>query len=227
MKIQHYENLGRRMREYHRRHPWKLSEDGIYIPHSYEHIEPDSLSWWDDVGFILNGRRFMVSWQHPRNLYLSFVQNQAWKEAGDGPKDNWVLDGATKNYRFVGKSGKRKKIISYTCREPSLEQREYYESLHKIQDRLTTEGIDLDVKPDWNWERLRWAMGVNLVAPLEVRNAKELAEVAHLARSLVLQQTTLQQQFPNYFYGRIDWLRDQETFIAAKRKIKFTEEQKT
>lgn len=70
-------------------------------------------------------------------------------------------------------------------------------------------------------------MGVNLVAPLEVRNAKELAEVAHLARSLVLQQTTLQQQFPNYFYGRIDWLRDQETFIAAKRKIKFTEEQKT
>lgn len=215
MKNQHYENMGRQMREYHRRHPWRLTEGGLYIPHSYEHIEPDSLSWWDDVGFILNGRRFIVWWQHPRDVYSSAVQNQAWQEAGDGPQDNWLIDGATKNYRLVGKSGKRKKILSYTSREPSLEQRLHYDNLRKIEDRLTTEGIDFDVKTSWRWERLSWAMGVSLVAPLEVRNTKELAEVAYLARRLVLQQTTLQQQFPSYSYGRLDWLHNQAMLRKA------------
>ena len=52
MKNQHYESLGRRMRAYHRAHPWRLSEGGLYIPHAYWDITPESLSYWDDVGFI-------------------------------------------------------------------------------------------------------------------------------------------------------------------------------
>ena len=35
MKNPHYESLGRRMREYHRTHQWRLSEGGLYIPHAY------------------------------------------------------------------------------------------------------------------------------------------------------------------------------------------------
>jgi hypothetical protein len=62
VKNRHYEFMGQRMREYHRTHPWRLSHGGLFIPHSYENMTPDSLSYWDDVGFILNGRRFIVWW---------------------------------------------------------------------------------------------------------------------------------------------------------------------
>ena len=57
--------------------------------------------------------------------------------------------------------------------------------------------------------RLTWAMGVTLVAPLEVRNEQELAELAQLARKLVLRQTTLDEEFPGYVYERQSWLEDQ------------------
>ena len=142
MKILHLERLRRLQRQYHQSNPWRLSQGGLYIPHSYTERKPDNLSWWDDVGFILNGRRIIVWWQHPRYVYSNAIEELAWKEAGDGPQDNWITDGATKNYKKVGKS--RKKIVSYTCRQPSVEQRQHYDLLRDIEKRLTSEGIDYD-----------------------------------------------------------------------------------
>lgn len=209
MKNSHYEFLGRCMREYHRTHQWRLSEGGLYIPHAYSNMGPESLSCWDDVGFILNGRRIIVWWQHPRRIYADAISSMAWEEAGDSPNDDWLCEGATKNYKMVGKSGRRKKLSSYISRAPSEAQMQYYAELQKIQERLTREGVTLEVRPSWKWERLRWAMGVSLVAPLEVRNEKDLAEVARLARALILQKTTLTQEFAGFVYDRERWLRDQ------------------
>lgn len=108
MKNRHYEFLGRHMREYHRQHPWRLSDSGLYIPHAYSDMGPESLSYWDDVGFILNTRRIIVRWQHPRYVYAEAISFMAWEEAGDGPGDDWLSEGATKSYKMVGKSKKRK-----------------------------------------------------------------------------------------------------------------------
>lgn len=218
MKNPHYESLGRRMRAYHRARPWRLSEGGLYIPHAYWNMTPQSLSYWDDVGFILNGRRYMVWWRHPRDLYKARIEDLAWDEAGDDPQDDWLTEGGTTNYKRVGKSGKRKKVSSYTSRSPSEAQQQYYDQLSHIEGRLKKEGIDLEVRLSWKWERLTWAMGVTLVAPLEVRNEQELAEVARLARKLVLRQTTLEQEFPGFVYDRASWLEDQrrqQTTFAA------------
>ncbi|WP_241839299.1 hypothetical protein [Rhodoferax antarcticus] len=168
---------------------------------------PDSLSYWDDVGFILNGRRVIVWWRHPRSVYSDAIEEKAWEEAGPSPKDNWLIEGGTKNYKRVGRS--RKKLVSITSRKPSTEQSQYYELLRGISARLSAEGIDLDVPVSWKWERLNWAMGISLVAPLEVRNEAELAVVANLARRLILGQTTLGAEFSGYRYGRSDWLREQ------------------
>ena len=137
------------------------------------------------------------------------IDAQSWLEAEDGPQDDWLTEGSTKNYRRIGAS--RKKIVSYTSRQPSEEQRLYYDLLRDIRERLTIEGIELDVSISWKRERLTWAMGVSLVAPLEVRNERELASVALLARRLILGQTTLGAEFPGYRYSRADWLREQET----------------
>ena len=114
MKTARFERLGRMQRQYHRQHPWRLSPGGLFIPHSYAETKPDSLSWWDDVGFILNGRRVIVWWRHPRQVYATAIEERSWQEAGEDPGDNWLFDGATTNYRTLGRS--RKKIVSYTSR---------------------------------------------------------------------------------------------------------------
>ena len=100
--------------------------------------------------------------------------------------------------------------MSYTSRQPSAWQKQYYDRLRDIRARLTTEGIDLDVFTSIEREALTWATGISLVAPLEVRNETELASVALLARRLILGQTTLEAEFPGYCYRRADWLREQE-----------------
>lgn len=175
---------------------------------------PESLSNWDDVGFILNGRRVIVWWQHPRHIYGEAISSMAWEEAGDGPRDDWLLEGATKNYKMVGKSKRRKKLSSFTSRAPSEAQTQHYAKLQQIEERLTLDGIELSIQPSWKWERLTWAMGVTLVAPMEVRNEQELAEVASLARDLILQKTTLAREFPEFVYDRASWLRDQAVLAA-------------
>ncbi len=209
MKNHKQERFGRMQRQYHQQHQWRLGKDGLYIPHSYTETTRDSLSWWDDVGFILNGRRVIVWWQHPRHIYSTAIEEQSWDRAGPDPQDDWLFEGATTNYKQVGKS--RKKIVSYTSRQPSAEQDAYYEHLRAVRQRMESEGIDLEVNASWKRERLNWATGVSLIVPLEVRNEDELAQVAFLARRLLLGQTTLQNEFPDYQYGKADWLREQET----------------
>jgi len=208
MKNPKQEQLKLMQRQYHRCNQWRLRMSGLYIPHSYAETKPDSLSWWDDVGFILNGRRIIVWWQHPRHIYAGALEKLSWQEAGDSPHDNWLTAGSTKNYKPVGAS--RKKIVSYTSRQPSEAQSQYYDKLRIIRQRLTGEGIDLDVAPSCKFERLNWAMGISLVAPMEVRNENELAMLAMLAKRLLLRQTTLEAEFPGYRYSRAGWVREQE-----------------
>ncbi len=211
MKNAKFELFARMQRQYHRSNPWHLSGSGLYIPHSYTDTPPGSLSWWDDVGFILNKRRVIVWWQHPRQAYADAIGEQSGQEAGDGPLDDRFIQGATKNFKRVGKSKSRKKLAGYTCAPLSPERRAYYDLLQTIHTRLSSQGIDLDISPSWSRERLNWAMGVSLVAPLEVRNEAELAAVADLARRLMLGKTTLGLEFAGYCYGRADWLAEQKT----------------
>lgn len=173
MKIARLERLRQLQREYHRAHQWRRSHGGLFIPHSYTNVKSDSLSYWDDVCLILNGRRIIVWWRHPRYVYSEAIQEKAWEEAGPSPRNNWLTEGGTKNYKRVGRS--RKKLVNTTLRKPSPEQQQYYDLLNNISARLSADGIDLDIPISWKCERLNWAMGVNLVAPLEVRNESDLA----------------------------------------------------
>lgn len=134
----------------------------------------------------------------------------------DGPRDDWLFEGGTKNYKMVGKFKRRKKLFTTTSRAPSEAQTQHYAKLQQIEERLTRDGIDLEIRPSWKWERLTWAMGVSLVAPLEVRNEKELAEVARLARALILQKTSLAAEFPGFVYNKASWLHEQALLAHAR-----------
>lgn len=212
MKQPRLEFLARRMREHHRHHPWRLSAGGLYVPHTYDHKTSDTLSYWDDVGFILNGRRFMVWWHHPRDVYANAIESLAWErlqaERGDQPDADWLFDGATKHFRMVGKSKRRKKFSSYTSRQPSDEQRAYYARLNAIEAEIRQTGIELTIQPSWTWRRYTCFMGVDIVAPLEVRNEQEVAQLADLVRQLAKRQTTLTERFGDKAYGKADWLSD-------------------
>lgn len=204
MKDHRQERLGRLQREYHRNHPWRLGPGGLFVPHSYAEVKQDALSWWDDVGFILNRRRVIVWWRHPRHVYRDAIEELAQEQAGEFPFDDWLTQGAIPNYRKVGRS--RKKIVSYTCRPPSEASRAYFQHLQAMEQELSAQGIDCDVHPSSKRKRLSWATGLDLVAPLEVRNEQELAVVADLARSLLLGRTTLEREFADYCYDKAIWL---------------------
>lgn len=204
MKDQRQERLWRLQREYHRNHPWRLGPGGLFVPHSYAEVKQDALSWWDDVGFILNRRRVIVWWRHPRHVYRDAIEELAQEQAGEFPFDDWLTQGAIPNYRKVGRS--RKKIVSYTCRPPSEASHAYFQHLRALEQEMSVQGIDCNVSPCSKRKRLSWATGLELVAPLEVRNEQELAAVADLARRLLLGLSTLAQEFPGYCYGKVNWL---------------------
>lgn len=204
MKDQRQERLGRLQREYHRNHPWRLGPGGLFVPHSYAEVRQDALSWWDDVGFILSRRRVIVWWRHPRHVYRDAIEELAQEQAGEFPFDDWLTQGAIPNYRKVGRS--RKKIVSYTCRPPSEASRAYFQRVRVLEQEMSEQGVDCDVRPRAKRKRLSWATGLDLVAPLEVRNEQELAVVADLARRLLLGGTTLEREFADYCYDKASWL---------------------
>lgn len=217
MKDPRLERMALLQRQHHRNNPWPLSQDSLYIPHCYKSMRPDALSWGDDVGFIVNRRKVFVGWAHPRCEYAEEICNRAILLAGEDPRDGWVLDGITPQYKKVGLS--RKKLVNYLCRSPSDEQLEYIERKRSIERRLSQEGIAHRVYCSWKRQRREWATHIFLVAPLEVRNEVELAQVAKLARRLLLGQSTLEAEFPNYCFSKADWLSE-----ASQRRAGFSED---
>jgi len=202
MKNPNQELLCRLMRQYHRHHPWRLDR-GFFIPHLYP--KPRKLSWWDDVGFILNGRRIMVWWVHPRMEYADAINDMAWKEAGDPPaRSADMFVAGEKQWKKVGRS--RKKVASYLCRPTPDSMQGYYTKLRAIESRMESEGIDLVVRPSISVKRLAWCTGVELCVPVDVRTDEEVRALALLARRLLKGETNLANEFPGYEYGRAEWL---------------------
>jgi hypothetical protein len=206
MKNPNQERLRRLMRQYHRHHLWRL-EDGFFIPHLYP--KPGKLSWWDDIGFILNGRRIIVWWVHPRMKYADAINDLAWKEAGDPPaRSEDMFASSEKQWKKVGRS--RKKVVSYLCQPTPYSQQDYYAKLHAIEARMESEGIDLVVRPSISVKRLAWCFGVELCIPIDVRTDAEVRALAGLAKQLLKSETTLFREFPAYAYGRGEWLAEAE-----------------
>lgn len=205
MKNPHHELLCRKARQYHRNHQWRLS-GGLFIPHAYP--EPQTLSWWDDVGFILNGRRVIVWWQHPRWVYRCEIERRAMAEVPEpsAPDRRWSEPGIA-DYRKLGRS--RKKVVSYSMPDISPEWVAYYEAVDQREAELMRSGIDYSVAPSVRIEQLAWATGVSLVAPIEVRNEAEVRALAALARRLLRREAALADIFPGYRYSTDDWVLEQ------------------
>lgn len=204
MKNPHYERRRRRMRDYHRYHPWRL-HDGLFIPHAYP--ETRALSWWDDVGFILNRRRVMVWWVHPRTKYADAIEDLAWREAGDDPSlHSGLFESSERQSKPTGRS--RKKVAAYRAQPSPESSEEYFKNIRTISERMQSEGIDLVVRPSMSIKTLPSCTGLELCIPIEVHSEDDVRKLAALAKQLLKRETTLADKFPDYQYDRDDWLEE-------------------
>lgn len=190
MKNPRYERFRVLMRQLHRSHPWRLT-NGLFIPHAYP--EPYKVNLWDDVGFILNGRRVMVWWIHPKARYEDEIARRAYEEAGLMPEDSapWSEE---KRWKRVGRS--RKRVVTYRTQGWSDQMKAYFERVDAIEERLRQEGIDYEARPSLVVRWYRWGIGMELCAPLEVRGIEGVRALAEVAGRLIRGQTTLEAAFP-------------------------------
>jgi len=159
------------------------------------------------VGFVMNGRRIMVWWVHPRMRYADAISDLAWQEAGEPPCADGDIFGRRAGKKIWKKAGRsRKKVVAYEASPIPETRREYYEKLRTVEARLESEGIDFEVQPSMSVKCYSWCFGVSLCVPLEVYDKGELLALAHLAKRLLKGETTLDDEFLGYLYGRNDWL---------------------
>lgn len=197
------------IRQYHRNKRWRLSAGGLMIPHAYP--KPRALSWWDDVGFILNGRRVMVWWVHPRMKYADAIEDAAFAEVSKSPRstgDMFDDSKCTKRYKRLGRS--RKKVILYQSPLSSPETKAYYQQINASIDSLSSEGIDFVVRPSMSIKRLDWCIGVDLCLPMEVLAEDDVKVLAGIVRQMLKNGRSLaalEHLFPkDYQYDREQWL---------------------
>lgn len=193
-------------RQYHRNRRGDHFEQGILVRHDYSGIDPEGLSWWDDVQFILGGRRIAVAWQHPRHVYQGMIEDAAMKATHHLYEkiEGGLFDRAEKIYKKVGRN--RKKISSYaTDRRPG--QQEWFDALCTEEARLSKEA-EFSVLPSFRVETLAWCRFVEIVAPIEIRNVAELRMLVDLVRRVLKGETTLGCEFPDYRYDKAQWVAD-------------------
>jgi len=203
MKNPVMEKRYRQMKAYHLQRPWRLTE-GVFIPHSYTESKP--ISWWDDVGFILNKRRILVIWQHPRMVYDDQIEEMARQQLPyptEFTHDD-IFAGSQKQYKKIGKS--RKKVVSFRMGSLSQEQNNYYDQLNCLEEKMRTEGVDLTIKSSMKIEIHSWCRLVQLCVPVEVRNVHEVKALVALTKRLIKRETTLDQLYPDYEYTKQTWL---------------------
>ncbi len=205
MKNPKYEHFRILMRQFQRNHPWRLT-NGLFIPHAYP--DPLEANLWDDVGFILNGRRVMVWWTHPRAKYADEMARRAHEEAGPMPEDSEVLH-EEKCWKRVGRS--RKKVVAYRTQGWSDQMKAYFQRVDMLEERLHREGIDHEIRPSLVVRWYRWGVGMELCAPLEVRGVDGVQALARLAKQLIKRQTMIEVLFPGHVYDRTTWLSETKT----------------
>lgn len=208
MKNPRYEHFRLLMKQYHRSHPWQL-DSGLLIPHAYPNVR--LLSWCDDVGFILNRRRVMVWWEHPRMKYDHAIHCMAIDEVKSSGLvlSSGLRQRGEKRWKKVGRS--RKKVVGYRrAAARSDSDRHYLARLAAVTQRLQSEGIDFAVSPSMVVETLNWCTGISLCIPIEVRSKDDVVALAALAKKLIKRETTLADEFPGYLYGKDNWLVEAE-----------------
>lgn len=204
MKNRHIEQLKQKAKLHHRNARGRHFENGIIVRHVYDIENPEKLSWWDDVLFILNDYRVNVAWTHPRYVYKSMVDESAYRALAktENQSKSDFMEGFSPNYRKVGKS--RKKIVSYS----SMPRKDdaYFEALRAEQNRIAYDPDNAIIAtPTISVTWTNWSRYVSICVPIEVRGVEDLHVLATLTKRILKRETSLSLEFPGYAYSQQNW----------------------
>lgn len=191
--------------------------NGILTRHLYSGEQKESLSWWDDFGFILNDYRVSVVWSHPRQVFRDFIESEAIELV---LKNNPELAQCTSSaelkqkpvYKKVGRS--RKKVKWY---EFGATPDDDYLTRLKEKELELEESTEFQALPSFD---ITWTNRSRLVIaciPMEIRTESDLVSLASVVRQLIRRDITMNDLFPGFRYTRWDWKNEAE--LRGKREF--------
>lgn len=199
-------SLSKPASRYHRQHPWRLREGGLYIPHVYEKDSVQSLTWWDDFGFIFAKRRVMVWWQHPRMVYRDLLRDKAEALVSRPPSvPDSLFDNAIPLRTQAGK-GRRKRVVGFVLASMQPGAFAHYALLAEKEKELARTQQDLIIHPSCSVKWYPWGQGVDLVLPVEVRGVADLQILKAVVEGCLRGYMPRPLPFPDY--GFSDWVQD-------------------
>lgn len=204
MKNRYQENLKKSAKLYHRNKRNSNFIQGLIHFHQYDAENASTLSLWDDVDFILNDYRVVVTWSHPRYAYQDSIKSEAHKSIAhlDVNMDD-MFNEATPNYVKAGQS--RKIIKSYTVNKFS-EEFGKLSAAYTLALQEIPHSIVYQAKPSIKTEWLTNGYFVDVCAPIEVQGVEDLVQLVTLVKRLLKRETTIDREFPDYVYSKKQWL---------------------
>jgi hypothetical protein len=195
---------------YHQHHPWEMmNRHGLMVRHDYTDRTPESLSWWDDVGFIFGKRRIMVWWLHPRMLYQDRLEEMAVQQcAEEHPKGkDWLM--RSEPIRREVKRGRRVKTVGHRALPISEGYRRYYGHLNATQASLAQQDHGWVIMLSIRSRVLDWCQGVDLVLPVEIRCEDDLRLLRDVVERYLRGDRNVLAGYSAYTFT--DWQADQDT----------------
>lgn len=214
MKNHYQENLKKSAKLYHRNKRNSNFFRGLIQFHKYNLENPSTLSWWDEVDFIINDYRVKVAWIHPRFAYQNFIEAEAVRKISHpGINMDDVFSQATPNYVKAGKA--RKNVKSYTVNKYSQEFEDwpvvFKQAVQEIHNSVIRQVEPLFIK---QWQHNGCL--VNICAPIEVLGEEDLVKLVTLVKRLLIGETNLHDEFSGYIYSKEQWLiEDKEALYSA------------
>ena len=202
MKNHYQENLKKSAKRHHRNQRNLNFIQGVLNDHLYGATPSSSLSWWDDVDFILNDYRVIVAWIHPRQDFKDHIQAEARAAVAHlMPKGDW-FDSAVADYMKVGKS--RKKLIGHSVplTEHSTERIQTYQEALKSIACNTQYSAKPSIRSEW----LKHGYFVSACLPIEVHGLNDLLTLVSMVKRLLKGETTLAAEYPDYQYSKEQWM---------------------
>lgn len=175
--------------------------------HLYTNRPPESLSWWDDMGFVFAKRRIMVWWLHPRMVYEDRLEEMAERQcAEEYPKEeNWLM--RLEPIRKKAQRGRRVKTVGHRVLPMSEGYRRYYDHLQATQDALAQQDHGWAITPSIQSRVLDWCQGVDLILPVEIRCEDDLRQLRDIVERHLRGDKPC-KGYPAYTFA--DWRADQD-----------------
>jgi hypothetical protein len=200
MKNRYIEDLKRRAKLYHRNKRGDDFSGGVVSRYSYAKMSPDTLTFWDDGVFIVNDYRVGLWWTHPRYEYQQRIEAETVRRVDKRNPDSNPFLGLNQYTGSAIRAAMRRRVW------PAKEPLQRYFALLAEEERQVAQEVAFEVRPFMSIRWNNWCKELSLCVLIEVRSESDLRDLARLARQLVKRETTLVNEFSDYWYGQHEWI---------------------